>query len=105
MSLNACEIVRKTANVTFGAVQKQKVCRPCRSQELLQNKPSVARIGFDIAENVHSEVWATNQPPSPPWGQINIDDNLRQLGRGSLERILLRRDGHPSLAVVLDEVT
>ena len=42
---------------------------------------------------------------SAPWGQINNDDNLRQLGRGSLERILLRRDGHPSLAVVLDEVT
>ena len=38
----------------------KKVCKPCRSQELLQNKPSVARIGFDIAENVHSEVWATN---------------------------------------------
>merc|ERR1719199_2196845 len=37
--------------------------------------------------------------------RAEVVHDLRQLGRGSLERILLRRDGHPSLAVVLDEVT
>ena len=41
---------------------------------MLQNEPSIAKIGFGSVESGPSNVWATNQPPPPrpaPLGQIN----------------------------------
>ena len=49
----------------FSNLGGAEVCKPCRSQKILQNDCSLPKIGFDTDENEPSKVWAMK-------GKVNV---------------------------------
>ena len=55
--------MQKCANLMESRLVEEK---QSRSQNMLQTKPLVARIGFDTSENGPSKIWATDKHPTRP---------------------------------------
>ena len=80
---NDTKVIRKIAEFEFGAVQKR--VNLVDLEKMLQNEPSVQKLGFDTAENRPSKVEAaSNQPPKA----LGSNEHLCQRSRGIHHRSL-----------------